>query len=278
MTIKWDSDLNRYYIKLKESNKTKIFIDDKRSKRGVYKPSTKYLNALEKLLKKRTKANDKKVFSYLNDTSVSNPKVSGLLSKYNFTESDKFDKLYNASINFIKHWKSKMIFEVNDVKKFDNKSALEANLTPTKMPEHDNPITILKDYFNTAVRTFFRFLRENGHNNPRGFKYIIEAHNNEDPNRTRKFTVSVVLQDWGKQTIQYVLERIERFIISSNLQNLKNLSLLMKCYPVISGGAVSVSFKKEVYEKKSIIRMTNEGNECFWWCLTILMNKTPLFT
>ena len=249
MTIKWDSELNRYYIKPKESNKTKIFIGDKRSNR-VYKPSTKQLNALEKLLKKRTHASDKKVFSYLNDTTVSNPMVSGLLSKYNFTESDKFDKLYNASINFIKHWKSKMIFEVNDVKKALNKSAFEANLTPTKMPEHDDPITILKKYFNTDVRTFFRFLRENAHNNPRDFKYIIEAHNNEDPNRTRKFTVSVVLQDWGKQTIQYVLERIERFIISSNLQNLKNLSLLMKCYPAISGGAVSDSFKKDVYEKK----------------------------
>ena len=58
-----------------------------------------------------------KIFSYLNDTTVSNPEVSGLLAKYNYTESEKFDKLYNASINFIKHWKSKMVFEVNDVKK-----------------------------------------------------------------------------------------------------------------------------------------------------------------
>ena len=31
MPIKWDSDSNRYYIKLKESNKTEIFVDDNRS-------------------------------------------------------------------------------------------------------------------------------------------------------------------------------------------------------------------------------------------------------
>ena len=126
MPVKWDSDSNRYYIKLKETNKTKIFIDDKKSKK-VFRPSTKYLNALEKLLKKRTLANDKEVFSYLNDKTVSNPKVSGLLSKYNFTESAKFDKLYNASINFTRHQKSKMIFEVNDIRKFANKTSVEIN-------------------------------------------------------------------------------------------------------------------------------------------------------
>ena len=187
----------------------------------------------------------------MNNTTVSNPKVSGLLSKYNFTESDKFEKLFNASINFIRHWKSKKkIFEVNDVKKALNKSACEANLTPTKTPEHELPTTILKDYFNTAIRTCFRFLRENGHSNPRDFKYIIEAHNNEDPNRTRKFTVSMVLQDWGQQTIKYVLERIERFSISANLQNLKDLSLLLKCYPIISGGAINTSFNEAIYSKK----------------------------
>ena len=102
--------------------------------------------------------------------------VSGILSKYDFTEKSEFDKLYKASINFVKHWKGEMIFEVNDVKKALNNSAFEANLTPTKMPEHDDPTIILKDYFNTAVQRFFKFLRENGHNNPRDFKYIIEAH------------------------------------------------------------------------------------------------------
>ena len=114
MPIKWDSDDHRYYIKLRESNKTKIFVDDK-SSRKLYKPSSKYLKALEILFKKRTPANDKKVLSSLSYTTVSSPLVSGLLSKYDFTETSKFDKLYNASINFIKHWKTKTIFEVNDV-------------------------------------------------------------------------------------------------------------------------------------------------------------------
>jgi hypothetical protein len=33
----------------------------------------------------------------------------------------------------------------------------------------------------------------------------------------RQSTVSMVLQDWGKQKIQYVIDRIEGFIISSHL-------------------------------------------------------------
>ena len=114
MLIKWDSDSNRYHIKLRQTNTSKVFVDDKRSKK-LYKPSTKYLKALETLLKKELLLMMNKVFSSVDDTTVSNPLVSGLLSKYDFTESGKFDKLYNAATNFIKHWKSKMIFEVKDV-------------------------------------------------------------------------------------------------------------------------------------------------------------------
>ena len=30
--------------------------------------------------------------------------------------------------------------------------------------------------------------------------------------------------------------------------------------------------------EKSIIKMTNDGKECFWWCLPILMNKNnPIY-
>ena len=134
------------------------------------------------------------------------------------------------------------------------------------MPEHDDPTAILKDYFNTAMKTFFKFLREKGNNNPRDFKYIVEAHNNEDPTRIRKFTVSIVLKDWGKETIQLILDRIEQFIVSSQLQNLKDLSLMLKCYPSVSGGANSESFNEAIYSKRSIIKMTNDGNECLWWC------------
>jgi hypothetical protein len=69
-----------------------------------------------------------------------------------------------------------------------------------------------------------------------------------------KNTVSVVLQDWGKQTIQYVLDRIERFIISSNLVYLKNLSLLIKCDPGISVGAISEWFNEKLMENKVLSR------------------------
>ena len=51
MAIKWDSEAGRYYIITNSKSKTKIYINDARNKKA-YKPSTKYLNELEKLLKK----------------------------------------------------------------------------------------------------------------------------------------------------------------------------------------------------------------------------------
>ena len=105
----WDTESERYYIKLKPKSKTKIYINDARSKK-TFKPSSKYLNALEDLIKKRNATNDKKVFSFINDKTITHPAVNVLLTKYRFTETEKFNKLYNASINFIKNWKSKMFF------------------------------------------------------------------------------------------------------------------------------------------------------------------------
>ena len=56
----------------------------KRSKKK-YKPSSRYLKVLEKLLGKRSLANDRNVFSTINDKTVADSQVGGLLSKYNFT-------------------------------------------------------------------------------------------------------------------------------------------------------------------------------------------------
>ena len=54
MVIKWDKAEERYYI---QPNKAKIYIDDTRS--SGYKPSQKYLNSLEKLLKEDNKLKDR---------------------------------------------------------------------------------------------------------------------------------------------------------------------------------------------------------------------------
>jgi hypothetical protein len=113
--------------------------------------------------------------------------------------------------------------------------------------------------------------------NPRDYQYIFEATNNEDTARLKKNTVSLVLQSWNKKTLTEMLHLLETFIVSSNLQNIKNLSLLIKCYPNISGGAISNSFKEDIYSKTSIIRITNDGNECFWWSLTLLLNQNSTF-
>jgi hypothetical protein len=49
----WDVESERYYIKLTPKSKVKTYINDARSKKK-FKPSAKYLKAIEDLLKKET--------------------------------------------------------------------------------------------------------------------------------------------------------------------------------------------------------------------------------
>merc|ERR1712078_812933 len=142
------------------------------------KTNTEKRKEKKKESKEELISNDREIFKIINDKTVSNSQVGALLSKYNFTEKAKFDKLYNASINFIKNWKSKMIFEIQDVKKALNTSIYEVDLVPTKLPEHDDPLKILQDYFNTAMRTYIKYLISQK-KSPRDFKYIIEINNNQ---------------------------------------------------------------------------------------------------
>jgi hypothetical protein len=50
------------------------------------------------------------------------------------------------------------------------------------------------------------------------------------------------------------------------------LSIILKACPNFSGGANRPSFNELIYSKLSILRMTNEGNECFWWAIVLLLN------
>ena len=51
-----------------------------------------------------------------------------------------------------------MIFEIQNVKKALSTSIFEVDLVPIKLPEHDDPLKILQDYFNTAMRTYIKYL------------------------------------------------------------------------------------------------------------------------
>ena len=213
---------------------------------------------------------DKTIFSIINDKTVSNTVIGALLSKYDFTEVDNFNELYNASINFVKHWTSKMIFEIQNVRNSLHESVYELELVPKKLPEHDDPLDILKDYFNTAMRTYIKFLgKENI--TPRNFQFLMEVHNQNDRTKDDTFGVSYVLTDWNKTSLNAVLDRIEAYIISAHIISLNSISVSIKSYNVIAGGVVSKELSDDIYSKRSIIKVTNDGNSCFWWSLILLI-------
>ena len=57
---------------------------------------------------------------------------------------------------------------------------------PRKIKYPIRKATVLEQYFNTTVQRFIQYLREKGHNSPRNLKYISEAHNNADRNKTKQ--------------------------------------------------------------------------------------------
>ena len=81
-----------------------------------------------------------------------------------------------------------------------------------------------------------------------------------------------MFNEWNKDTLKLILQKIGDFIISWNLTNLNDLSITMKSYEIISGGAYNDNTVEDIiYSKRNIIQVKNTGNSCFWWCIILLM-------
>ena len=71
------------------------------------------------------------------------------------------------------------------------------------------------------------------------------------------------------------LNRIEQFIDSSSIVKLSQLELFLSALRDmrgVSGGAISEEMKQELNTKRSFILIQNQGNECFWWSMVLLLN------
>ena len=142
MPINRESDSNIYHIKLQETNKTKIYVDDTRSKKA-YKPSTKSLYALENLLKRKHQL---MLIRYFLNWIIQLYLILKWVDCYpcitlpNLTSLISYIILQSISSDIGNHsWYLQLMLW-----KALNKSAFEANLPPTNMFEHDNPSTVLK--------------------------------------------------------------------------------------------------------------------------------------
>ena len=118
------------------------------------------------------------------------------------------------------------------------------------------------------MRTYIKCLgKEN--KTPRDVRCIFEIDNNENTQRKENIIVSVALQEWNKPALTLIFDRIESYIISANVLRLNDISITIKSYSVLSGGAISKDLSDDIYSKPSIIKITHDGNCCFWWSLIL---------
>jgi len=278
MVIKLDTDAKRYYTKI--GNNPKVYINDARTKHQ-FKPNTKYLKELEKLLKQRNSENDRKVFQMLTGEIASNIHVSSLLTQYKFTDSDKFRKLYSAVSELADRYKNKIIFDIANTdtifRKDPDHGIHVLTMTPKKVPNSDDVNNMLKDFFNTAMRTFIKYL-EGINKSVWNYKYLIELDNLASDYTDPFVVVEYKNETWSQRFLNNILDRIEHFIISSKVVNLMDLSITVKAYPIPSGGAITTQdFKDSLYKKTSVVKVINKGNCCLWYSLVLLFYQNSQF-
>ncbi len=285
--LKYDRAADRYYIYSGKEVATKNYIDDKRNNRE-FQPTKKYLNTLTTLLKKFQDGSDRvkkraeaNIFNLINDTTLTSEEVRGLLGTYNFSNLERFDKLYNSATKVVKKRNSRFRFAVEDVSRaqLQNRSragnnvyAYEVSVKPENIPQElEDPDQYLKDYGMGAVLKFLSFFTTGGRSeNPRDFQYVARMNH-----RDSKFQVSYVMKDFTNNSVYEFLHRVEQFIQSSSMVKLSQLELsfsALRDMSAVSGGALSEQMKQELSTKRSFILIKNQRNECFWMSMVLLLN------
>ena len=82
------------------------------------------------------------------------------------------------------------------------------------------------------------------------------------------------MSDFTNTSVYEFLHRVEQFIDSSSVVKLSQLELsfsALRDMRGVSGGALSEQMKDELNTKRSFILIKNQGSECLWWYMVILL-------
>jgi len=257
-----------------------IKIYDGRFKKSKVISST-YKSKIKSLLKKWTSKN--KVISrragngllmIVDKELLNNDDIKTLFSSYDF-EYKRLDNVQKALLKHVNRFKASIKFRATDVQKPLNATVFETDIVPYKLPDNydSSAEDFLKDYFYAAVGCLSNFVKNKLNSLMSNYHFILEIHNNNDAMRFKPFTAIPYLLEWNRINVNDVFERVASFIISKQIQDLLKLTFSFKGYKKIIGGAVSVSLREGIYKKRSIIKMINPLNECFWWCFSLFLNR-----
>ena len=69
------------------------------------------------------------------------------------------------------------------------------------------------------------------------------------------------------------LARVKQFITSGDVHNLSDLYITVKGHYSENGGAISGEHRVDLFKKRSLIEIKNEGNSCFWHASIVNIHK-----
>lgn len=110
------------------------------------------------------------------------------------------------------------------------------------------------------------------------YEYRIELENLARYYSDPFVVVEYKTETWGQLLFNNILERIEKFILSSNVVNLMGLIITVKAYPIPPGGAITTQeFKGSVYKKTYVVKLINKGMLCLWYALGLRFYQKSQF-
>ena len=208
----------------------KVFLFDKRFKNGDT-PTKAYLKQLEQQLK-----DNKPAVFHLNTRALNTTQVISLLSKYNIdiptmhTNVDKIRRTFNK-------YKNRIEFDVIDNRDVfdDEKNVIDIQVCPKHIGLRDVTDEGVKAYFAAAVSFMLKHIKHVTENKRDDWVFMLWLHNEaNDYKGTSGKPVSI-----DGLFLDNFLERIKHFIVSGDVQDLKDLRINLKGFLKAKGGAIN---------------------------------------
>lgn len=264
--VKFDNETNRYYIK---HDGKRVYLFDKRFKNET--PTKAYLKLLEEVLKK-----NKSAIYHLNRKALNTTQIISLLSKYNI-DIPKYHRSVDKIRRTLKQYKNKIDFEViNYQEAYKNKGVFHIDIKPKAIGLNEVTDTSVKMYFARAINYIMKHVRKlfnSGNNNSQArddWKFMIWIHNSENGFQAASGPPAKL----DSKFLDKFLERVKQFIVSGDVQDLRDMYISVKGHYEPKGGAINNGQRVDLFKKRSLIKIKNEGNSCFWHATAVTIFKS----
>ena len=206
----------------------------------------------------------------LNTKALNTPSIISLLSQYN-VDIPKYHRDVDKIRSNFKNYVQKTTFKViNYQEAYDNKSVFHIDVKPQRVGLNNITDQSIKTYFARAfvnvlnnVKTLFNETSKND------WKFMIWIHNDINGFEAASGPPSKI----DGHFLDDFLERVEQFITSADVHGLSDMSITVKGFCCATGGAITSQHRFDLFKKRSLIEIKNDGNSCFWHASIVNIHK-----